>query len=126
VHHLWGRCLKTCCFLVRVWCCRNFDKDHIEPKTLKKLQTYTSQPEMQPENVKKVQPISPSPAQLPAVLRLPVRACQARDSPHTHRSHPLLHCCLCLVCLQSFAAAYGLCCWVHAMEMFGRAAAPSC
>lgn len=34
--------------------CRNFDKDHIDPAVMKKIQAYTPQPEFQPEKIEKV------------------------------------------------------------------------
>lgn len=38
--------------------CRNFDKDHIDPNVMKKIQTYTVQPDFQPEKIEKVSYIS--------------------------------------------------------------------
>jgi hypothetical protein len=35
-------------------CCRNFDKDHIDAGVMKKIQTYTPQPDFQPEKIEKV------------------------------------------------------------------------
>jgi hypothetical protein len=34
--------------------CRNFDKDHIDPAVMKKIQTYTPQADFQPEKIEKV------------------------------------------------------------------------
>lgn len=34
--------------------CRSFDKDHIDPAVMKKIQAYTPQPEFQPEKIEKV------------------------------------------------------------------------
>jgi hypothetical protein len=34
--------------------CRSFDKDNIDAAVMKKIQTYTPQPDFQPDKIKKV------------------------------------------------------------------------
>lgn len=50
--------------------CSEFDKDHIHPKTLERIQTYTSLPELQLENIGKV-PSNPTSSQRATQLLLP-------------------------------------------------------
>lgn len=38
--------------------CRSFDKDHIDSAIMKKIQTYTVQPDFQPEKIEKASHIS--------------------------------------------------------------------
>lgn len=42
------------CFVAGCLYCRNFDKNNIDAAVMKKIQTYTPQPEFQPAKVEKV------------------------------------------------------------------------
>lgn len=98
---------------------RTFDKDHIDAAIMKKIQTYTPQPDFQPEKIEKVNLLS----------------CYCVCASQIHELHQLrpclnqpfhtLRCWLpqpCTWSLQVSKAAYGLCCWIRAMEVYDRVA----
>ena len=85
----------------------DYDKDNIKPEVIHKIQAYVSNPDFDPELVKKATTRS----RIPSPPSPPSSSSSSAHAP-THPRPPS----------QASKAAHGLCCWVRAMEVYNRVA----
>ena len=122
---------------------KRYDRDHVDPAVVKKLQAYVANPDFMPEKIQQVEngalparnvdvlAVGPAEFELVSLVcrsgLLVDSLCQLAFSPrgsfHVRavcRNPSSAHTAMLYAHSQASQAAYGLCCWVRAIESYDR------